>query len=63
MVESPQAALDAIRRDEFDLLVADLNYTRDTTSGREGLDLLAQVPAVAPNLPIVVMTAFLVRGA
>ena len=58
MVESPQAALDAIRRDEFDLLVADLNYTRDTTSGREGLDLLVQVPAVDPNLPIVVMTAW-----
>jgi DNA-binding NtrC family response regulator len=58
VVSSPQAALAAISHGEFDLLVADLNYTRDTTSGREGFDLLARVPAIDPTLPVVVMTAW-----
>lgn len=58
LVDSPRAALDAIGRTEFDLLLADLNYTRDTTSGQEGLDLLARVPALDPTLPVVVMTAW-----
>jgi DNA-binding NtrC family response regulator len=58
VVGSPRAALDAISREEFDLLLADLNYTRDTTSGQEGLDLLAKVPALDPTLPVVVMTAW-----
>ena len=58
VVSSPQAALAAISHGEFDLLVADLNYTRDTTCGREGLDLLARVPAIDPTLPVVVMTAW-----
>lgn len=58
IVTSPRAALEAISRGEFDLLLADLNYTRDTTSGGEGLDLLAKVPAVDPAIPIVVMTAW-----
>ena len=58
LVPSPRAALEAIGRSEYDLLIADLNYTRDTTSGQEGLDLLARVPAVDPTLPVVVMTAW-----
>lgn len=58
VVSSPQAALDAIARSEFDLLIADLNYTRDTTSGQEGLDLLSRVPTLDPSLPVVVMTAW-----
>jgi DNA-binding NtrC family response regulator len=58
VVSSPRAALAAITHGEFDLLVADLNYTRDTTSGREGLDLLARVPAIDPTLPVVVMAAW-----
>ena len=58
VVSSPQSALDAAGRTEFDLLFADLNYTRDTTSGQEGLDLLARMPASDPTLPVVVMTAW-----
>lgn len=58
VVSSPQAALDAAARSEFDLLIADLNYARDTTSGQEGLDLLARMPSVDPTLPVVVMTAW-----
>jgi DNA-binding NtrC family response regulator len=43
---------------EYDLLLMDMNYTRDTTSGVEGLDLLSRIQALDSNLPIVVMTAW-----
>lgn len=58
LVQSPRAALDALARVEFDLVFADLNYTRDTTSGAEGLDLIARMVQLDPKLPIVVMTAW-----
>ena len=41
----------------YDLLLMDLNYARDTTSGREGLDLLAELRMLDPMVPVVVMTA------
>jgi phosphoserine phosphatase RsbU/P len=52
------AALAAARSEPFDLLVMDLNYARDTTSGHEGLELVDRVRVAAPALPIVVMTAW-----
>ena len=55
---SPAAALSAIAREKYDLVIMDLNYTRDTTSGREGLDLVPLVRAADPSLPIVAMTAW-----
>ena len=55
---SPEAALSAIGAGTFDLLLMDLNYTGDTTSGREGIDLLARVQALDGMLPIVVMTGW-----
>jgi DNA-binding NtrC family response regulator len=55
---SPAKVLAALGEREFDLALVDLNYTRDTTSGREGLDLLGEIKAVDPNLPVVVMTAW-----
>jgi sigma-B regulation protein RsbU (phosphoserine phosphatase) len=55
---SPAAALSAIARERYDLVIMDLNYTRDTTSGREGLDLVPLVRAADPSLPIVAMTAW-----
>jgi DNA-binding NtrC family response regulator len=55
---SPLEVLDAMRGPEFDALLMDLNYSRDTTSGREGLDLLQQVIAIDATLPIIVMTAW-----
>ena len=55
---SPATALSAIARERYDLLIMDLNYTRDTTSGREGLDLVPLVRAADPSLPIVAMTAW-----
>src|SRR6266568_5087334 len=57
-VASPAEALSAIESREFDAALMDLNYTRDTTSGQEGLDLLSQVRAQDANLPVVVMTAW-----
>jgi sigma-B regulation protein RsbU (phosphoserine phosphatase) len=54
---SPAAILAALREQAFDLLLMDLNYTRDTTSGREGLDLLAGLETPG-DLPVVVMTGW-----
>jgi len=56
-VGSP-AALQALGSRDFDLLLLDLNYTRDTTSGLEGLDLLSRIKARDSIVPIVVMTAW-----
>jgi len=55
---SPAEVLDVVRRRHLDAVLMDLNYTRDTTSGREGLDLLAEIRHLDPNLPLVVMTAW-----
>ncbi len=55
---SPAEILEAIRTRDFDVLLMDLNYTRDTTSGQEGLDLLSRIQALESTLPIVVMTAW-----
>ncbi len=57
-VRSPAEVLAALRARDFDLLLMDLNYARDTTSGREGFELLAQVQALDVALPVVVMTAW-----
>lgn len=61
-VVSPMAILEAVAQREFDLLLMDLNYARDTTSGREGLDLLAQLQALDGAPPIVVMTGWATVG-
>jgi DNA-binding NtrC family response regulator len=57
-VASPADALEALSRQTFDVALFDLNYTRDTTSGEEGLDLLARVAEIDASLPVVVMTAW-----
>jgi len=57
-VDSPRALLEAARTQPFDLILADLNYTRDTTSGKEGLDLLANLEAQGSHAPVIVMTAW-----
>jgi DNA-binding NtrC family response regulator len=57
-VSSPEELLRALDRREFDALLMDLNYTRDTTSGQEGLDLLSRVQETDLLLPVVVMTAW-----
>jgi DNA-binding NtrC family response regulator len=55
---SPQAVLAVCEADDFDVLLIDLNYARDTTSGREGMDLLGRLRDLDPTLPVVVMTAW-----
>ncbi|HEY8409816.1 MAG TPA: SpoIIE family protein phosphatase [Pyrinomonadaceae bacterium] len=57
-VSSPAAVLEAIEQRQFDVVLMDLNYARDTTSGREGIDLISRIHALDPSLPIVVMTAW-----
>ncbi len=57
-VGSPAGALAAAAERRFDAALLDLNYARDTTSGGEGLDLLARLRQQDPDLPVVVMTAW-----
>ena len=58
LVTSPGGVLDRVRAEKWDAVLMDLNYSRDTTSGAEGLSLLAQLRAEHHDLPIVVMTAW-----
>src|SRR5215469_8433458 len=55
---SPAGVMHAIESEDFGAVVMDLNYTRDTTSGQEGLDLLTRIQAIDANLPVIVMTAW-----
>src|SRR6201984_2173050 len=57
-VGDPEAAIAALGKNEFDLLVMDMNYHQDRTTGQEGLDLLRRVQQIDPALPTVVMTAW-----
>jgi sigma-B regulation protein RsbU (phosphoserine phosphatase) len=57
-VNSPDTLLEQTRQQHFDVIVADLNYSRDTTSGAEGLALLAALEAQGNQTPVVVMTAW-----
>src|ERR1044071_3642108 len=56
--DSPAAVLNAIQHEKLDLVLMDLNYARDTTSGKEGLDLIERIHALDHALPIIVMTAW-----
>ncbi len=55
---SPRGILAAVEARDFDAALMDLNYARDTTSGREGLDLLSRLQSLDSTLPVVVMTAW-----
>ncbi|HVX38051.1 MAG TPA: sigma-54 dependent transcriptional regulator [Gemmatimonadaceae bacterium] len=57
-VTSPAAALAALERRDYDAMLLDMNYTRDTTSGQEGLDVLAELRSLEPEMPVIVMTAW-----
>src|SRR6202522_2994699 len=56
--KSPALVREALATGSYDALLIDLNYTRDTTSGREGLDLLSEIVALDSSLPVIVMTAW-----
>src|SRR5579859_5350169 len=58
MVRTPALLLEALGHDSFDGVLIDLNYTRDTTSGQEGMDLVVRIKEIDPQLPIVAMTAW-----
>ncbi|HEU5237994.1 MAG TPA: sigma 54-interacting transcriptional regulator, partial [Pyrinomonadaceae bacterium] len=55
---SPAGVLKTVESEDLDLVLIDLNYTRDTTSGSEGLELLPRIQSVDPTLPVIVMTAW-----
>ena len=57
-VKSPGAVIKAVESRDFAMVLIDLNYARDTTSGQEGLELLEKLQNIDPNLPVVVMTAW-----
>lgn len=56
--QSPEEALEQVRRNTFDLILLDLNYRRDTTSGAEGLQLMSLLRAQGIDAPIIAMTAW-----
>jgi DNA-binding NtrC family response regulator len=58
VVRSPELAREVLASAAYDAVLIDLNYTRDTTSGREGLDLLSEMVALDSTLPVIVMTAW-----
>jgi len=55
---SPGDLVVALEKSDFDVALIDLNYTRDTTSGQEGLELLDRIKAIDPTLPVLVMTGW-----
>ena len=57
-VNTPEEALEALSQSAFEVALIDLNYARDTTSGKEGMDLLEGILKLDPDLPVVVMTAW-----
>jgi DNA-binding NtrC family response regulator len=57
-VRSPEMAREALASASYDAVLIDLNYTRDTTSGQEGLDLLTEIVSLDSMLPVIVMTAW-----
>src|SRR5215472_9321345 len=57
-VSSPAAVISALDRKDYDAVLIDLNYARDTTSGAEGLDLLTRLRDIDESLPVIVMTAW-----
>jgi sigma-B regulation protein RsbU (phosphoserine phosphatase) len=61
-VNSPADLLATVARQEFDILLIDLNYARDTTSGREGLDVLSRLREIADPPPVVAMTGWATVG-
>src|SRR5205085_11972666 len=62
MVSTPADLLAALAERQFDLLLMDLNYARDTTSGREGLDVLGHLKEMADAPPVVAMTGWATVG-
>ncbi len=58
VVTSPRAVVESVENNTYDILLLDLNYARDTTSGGEGLELLSRIQSMDSSLPVVLMTAW-----
>jgi DNA-binding NtrC family response regulator len=58
IARSPALVREALASESYDALLIDLNYTRDTTSGQEGLDLLSEIVGLDHSIPVIVMTAW-----
>jgi DNA-binding NtrC family response regulator len=58
LAKSPAEVREQLSSEFYDAILIDLNYTRDTTSGQEGLDLLSQIVSLDSSLPVIVMTAW-----
>src|ERR1035438_3476820 len=56
--KSPAMVRAALATESYDALLIDLNYTRDTTSGQEGLDLLSEIVALDNSIPVILMIAY-----
>src|SRR5258705_9830349 len=57
-VNSPAAVMAKLAKEDFDVVLIDLNYRQDIATGKEGLDLLKQISAIDSSIPVVVMTAY-----
>jgi len=57
-VTDPRRVMQALASDQFDLVLMDMNYERDTTADTEGLELVSQIREKDKNLPVLVMTAW-----
>lgn len=58
LAKSPAAAVEALKQTAIDLVLLDMNFTHDTTSGSEGLDLIGQCKLLNPDIPLVVMSGW-----
>ncbi|RYZ69236.1 MAG: response regulator, partial [Lysobacteraceae bacterium] len=56
--DSPEAGLALLRQESVDLVIQDMNFTADTTSGEEGEALFAAIRALHPDLPVILLTAW-----
>jgi DNA-binding NtrC family response regulator len=55
---SPQQALDIVRREDVGVVIQDMNFSTDTTSGKEGVELFRAIRALDPDLPVILITAW-----
>jgi DNA-binding NtrC family response regulator len=56
--DTPEAGLDCLEKESIDLVIQDMNFTEDTTSGDEGRSLFKQINDLYPDLPVILLTAW-----
>ena len=55
---TPSEALDIVRREDVGVVIQDMNFSTDTTSGSEGVQLFRAIRALDPDLPVILLTAW-----